>query len=588
MARILIRGAVVSIMGVVVSSRVVGMAALMATLPTQGEAARAREDAADRVLVVARASVEAEVVKETEIPCSGNPSRDCTRSGLVGRACMLPTGSAAARQQGQAICHVRGSGVARANQRLPRRHVSAGTSDAAVSRRAHVGVSAGTWLRRDFLRHLGCRWMRLRFSPQKIQETGAGGPGLQKVVGHNDAAMIGSDRSTAGSSVFAVSAAHSMSQDSKNILDLFFNEQFMSGTNVNPLLDDGNTVDADLTMKPKIASSLEQTKDDILEDLLVNASEGQGNIGLQGLMGIASSPKTNATHGHSTSEISDADDDLFASHVDEDEGEVKKHSVHGKEKLEEEDELEPDDLWAPDSEDEKVKITFKTFKEEDLKDPSKGKEVGVMTGIITPKIKKKLDKNIELTNNNFAEGAGDGLFKVSEVVCSTPIVYIVDLKTRTCTWKRWEKSGIPCPHAISCIMHDEKDPVSYVDKSYSVDMYKKAYGHIVYPCKDKTEWEKMHGPINLPPAFQRQVETKKEIADKRKREAEEKRIAQKKEAADLKAAKRVKYSAKMSQADQDNIQPPQQDAHFTQGEAVPTVAKKVNMFDEFRPPRKNV
>ncbi|KAM0849366.1 hypothetical protein ACQ4PT_053802 [Festuca glaucescens] len=574
MARILIRGAVVSIMGVVVSSRVVGMAALMATLPTQGEAARAREDAADRVLVVARASVEAEVVKETEIPCSGNPSRDCTRSGLVGRACMLPTGSAAARQQGQAICHVRGSGVARANQRLPRRHVSAGTSDAAVSRRAHVGVSAGTWLRRDFLRHLGCRWMRLRFSPQKIQETGAGGPGLQKVVGHNDAAMIGSDRSTAGSSVFAVSAAH---------------------------------IDADLTMKPKIASSLEQTKDDILEDLLVNASEGQGNIGLQGLMGIASSPKTNATHGHSTSEISDADDDLFASHVDEDEGEVKKHSVHGKEKLEEEDELEPDDLWAPDSEDEKVKITFKTFKEEDLKDPSKGKEVGVMTGIITPKIKKKLDKNIELTNNNFAEGAGDGLFKVSEVVCSTPIVYIVDLKTRTCTWKRWEKSGIPCPHAISCIMHDEKDPVSYVDKSYSVDMYKKAYGHIVYPCKDKTEWEKMHGPINLPPAFQRQkkaqteftkkardetkkfiAETKKEIADKRKREAEEKRIAQKKEAADLKAAKRVKYSAKMSQADQDNIQPPQQDAHFTQGEAVPTVAKKVNMFDEFRPPRKNV
>jgi hypothetical protein len=111
-----------------------------------------------------------------------------------------------------------------------------------------------------------------------------------------------------------------------------------------------------------------------------------------------------------------------------------------------------------------------------------------MTGIITPKIKKKLDKNMELANNSFVEGVGDGMVKVSEVVCTTPTDYIVDLKSRTCTCKRWEKSGIPC-HM----------------QSHASDMYKKAYGHIVHPCKDKTKWEKMHGPIILPPAFQRQV-----------------------------------------------------------------------------------
>jgi hypothetical protein len=132
------------------------------------------------------------------------------------------------------------------------------------------------------------------FSPQKIQETGAGGPGLQKVDGHNNATMIGNDeRSTVGSSVSAVAAANGMSQGSKKLSDMFFDEHSMSGFNVNSLLDDGNTVDAGLAMKPKIVSSLEQTKGDILEDLLVNASEGQGNIGLQGSMGIASSPKTN-------------------------------------------------------------------------------------------------------------------------------------------------------------------------------------------------------------------------------------------------------------------------------------------------------
>jgi hypothetical protein len=61
---------------------------------------------------------------------------------------------------------------------------------------------------------------------------------------------------------------------------------------------------------------------------------------------------------------------------------------------------------------------------------SKGKEAAVMTGIITPKIKKKLDKNMELANNSFVEGVGDGMFKVSEVVCTTPTYYIVDLKSR--------------------------------------------------------------------------------------------------------------------------------------------------------------
>jgi hypothetical protein len=65
MARTSIWGVVVSIMGVEVSSRVVGMTALMAVEPAHGEAARVREEAAGRVLVVARVSVETEVVKET-------------------------------------------------------------------------------------------------------------------------------------------------------------------------------------------------------------------------------------------------------------------------------------------------------------------------------------------------------------------------------------------------------------------------------------------------------------------------------------------------------------------------------------------
>ena len=88
---------------------------------------------------------------------------------------------------------------------------------------------------------------------------------------------------------------------------------------------------------------------------------------------------------------------------------------------------------------------------------------------------------------------------------STTSDYIVDLKGMTCTCMRWGQCGIPCPHAISCMRHENLDPVNYVDNCYSVQMYKRAYGNIVYPCKDKTEWEKTGGPTILPPNYVRHV-----------------------------------------------------------------------------------
>jgi hypothetical protein len=45
------------------------------------------------------------------------------------------------------------------------------------------------------------------------------------------------------------------------------------------------------------------------------------------------------------------------------------------------------------------------------------------------------------------------------------------------------------------------DPVEYVHKCYSIEMYKKAYGNIVHPCKDKTEWVRMDGSTILPTEF---------------------------------------------------------------------------------------
>ena len=53
--------------------------------------------------------------------------------------------------------------------------------------------------------------------------------------------------------------------------------------------------------------------------------------------------------------------------------------------------------------------------------------------------------------------------------------------------------------------HEDIDPITLVDKCYSVEMHQKAYSHIVYPCKDMSEWERMDGPPILPPLYTKHV-----------------------------------------------------------------------------------
>jgi hypothetical protein len=64
------------------------------------------------------------------------------------------------------------------------------------------------------------------------------------------------------------------------------------------------------------------------------------------------------------------------------------------------------------------------------------------------------------------------------------------LKAKTCFCNRWKESGIPCPHIVVVARNDDIDPLTLVDKFYLIDMHKRAYGNIVYPCKDKSDWEK--------------------------------------------------------------------------------------------------
>jgi hypothetical protein len=132
---------------------------------------------------------------------------------------------------------------------------------------------------------------------------------------------------------------------------------------------------------------------------------------------------------------------------------------------------------------------------------TKLKEAEKMTCPVCPKIKKKVEKNIELAANIFADGAGEGIFAIDDG--GTGI--IIDLVQKSCTCRRWDLSGFPCPHACAALRGEERDPLTMVDHCYSVEMFKKAYGNIIMPCRDKTEWQKLNGTMIHPPHYVKKV-----------------------------------------------------------------------------------
>ena len=132
---------------------------------------------------------------------------------------------------------------------------------------------------------------------------------------------------------------------------------------------------------------------------------------------------------------------------------------------------------------------------------NKQKEADTFQGGVCPKIRKKVAKNAEFANICYAQPAGKGIFEVQ----SRDFIYIVDIGAKTCECRRWDLSGIPCCHAISCLRHERIPTESVLPPCYSVEAFMSAYGHNIWPCKDITEWEKVNGEEVKPPVFDKKV-----------------------------------------------------------------------------------
>ena len=105
-------------------------------------------------------------------------------------------------------------------------------------------------------------------------------------------------------------------------------------------------------------------------------------------------------------------------------------------------------------------------------------------GTICPKIRKKLHKNFQWANTYYAQPTGNGIFQVNVVDRQNTM----DLGIRQCDCRRWELTGIPSSHAISCLRIERIPPESMVHECNSTATYPKAYGPKIYPCKDRSMW----------------------------------------------------------------------------------------------------
>ena len=115
------------------------------------------------------------------------------------------------------------------------------------------------------------------------------------------------------------------------------------------------------------------------------------------------------------------------------------------------------------------------------------------------KVKKRLYKEKLGSGKWLACWAGHTKFEVKNGVNS----FIVDLAEYKCSCRKWEITGIPCCHAISCIFFNREDAEKYVNDCYKVNAYKAYHEPMIEPINGQNMWQSTGLPFVQPPIKRR-------------------------------------------------------------------------------------
>ncbi|CAN1821530.1 hypothetical protein LINPERHAP1_LOCUS29537 [Linum perenne] len=77
--------------------------------------------------------------------------------------------------------------------------------------------------------------------------------------------------------------------------------------------------------------------------------------------------------------------------------------------------------------------------------------------------------------------------------------FTVRLDEKICSCRSWDLTGIPCPHAITCIISEGNDPEKYISEWYIVQKYWETYDNVMIPLDGHELWPpSQYAPV-LPP-----------------------------------------------------------------------------------------
>lgn len=103
---------------------------------------------------------------------------------------------------------------------------------------------------------------------------------------------------------------------------------------------------------------------------------------------------------------------------------------------------------------------------------------------IPPVIKETIEEESEHVSSWRAIWNGAESFQVSGPIGQ----FVVNLRQKKCSCRLWQIRGIPCVHAIACIIKDNQEVVDYVATCYSRERMVKLYENVLYPVNGMENW----------------------------------------------------------------------------------------------------
>ncbi|KAK5819438.1 hypothetical protein PVK06_024438 [Gossypium arboreum] len=107
-------------------------------------------------------------------------------------------------------------------------------------------------------------------------------------------------------------------------------------------------------------------------------------------------------------------------------------------------------------------------------------------GPLCPRIQNKLSEIVSQSNNIWPIYAGNEKY---EVDCGLGNKHVVDLLNSSCSCRKWDLSGIPCKHVVSCMQLLAVSPETYVNACYTVTTQFNIYSYLINPIKGPMQWE---------------------------------------------------------------------------------------------------